>query len=97
MKIKNTILIACVLSMIVFVGCGGGSIESDAQKLADIECEAKKIVERTGSGDMSTLEESAKLSSKAMELSAELEKKYTTEADKEAFLKAYLKARENCK
>ena len=95
MKKLMTTLGAVLLSCMLLVGCGG-SIESDAKKVADLQCKAQKLASKASSGDMSVITESSKLALEAESLVKEIERKYTSESDKEKFSKALLKAMSNC-
>lgn len=97
MKKLMTIFGAILLASTILTSCGGGSIESDAKKLAELECKAEKLVQKATSGDMSVMEESTKLASESMTLSKELEEKYTSDSDKKKLYEALLKERGNCK
>ncbi len=93
MKIFGAIMIASL----ILTSCGGGSIENDAKKVAELQCKAQKLMQKASSGDMSLVEESTKLTSEAVALQKELDGKYTSDADKEVFGKALLKEMANCK
>lgn len=84
------------MSSLFLVGCGSDSIESDAKRLAEIQCKAQKLVEQAASGDMSVLEESTQLAAESEALTNELESKYTSDADQEKFARALLKEIGNC-
>lgn len=86
-----------IASAIFMSSCGGGSIESDAKKVADLQCKAQKLIENASDGDMSVLEESTKLIKEADDLTRELEEKYTSDLDKKKFAEALIKASRNCK
>ena len=96
MKKLMTISGAMMIASIILTSCGGGSIESDAKKVAELQCKAKKLMQKATSGDMSVMEESTKLASEATTLSKEMEGKYTSDSDKEKFAKALLKEMGNC-
>ena len=91
-----TFLGAILLTASVLTSCGGGSIESDAKKVAELQCKAQKLVEKASSGDMSVMEESQKLSAEAASLMTEMEGKYTSESDQKAFGEALVKEAGNC-
>jgi hypothetical protein len=86
-----------IMTALIFTACNSGSIESDAKKVADLQCKAQKLMQKATSGDMSVLEESTKLSTEATALGVELEGKYTSDSDKKKFAEALLKEMENCK
>ena len=87
---------ALMIASLILSSCGGGSIESDAKRLADLECKGNQLMKKASSGDMSVLEESTKLATEAQELMKELEDKYSSDSDKEKLREAYLKAKKNC-
>lgn len=93
-KLVRLFAIACVA--VAMMSCGG-SVDSDAQRLADLQCKAQKLIAKAQSGDMSVMEESTKLAAEATALKTELEGKYTSDDDKAKLAEAYLKAMANCK
>ena len=97
MKKVTTIFGTILFASLILLGCGGGSIESDAKKVAELQCKAQQLMEKATSGDMSVMEESTKLASEAADLSKEMEGKYTSDSDKEKFAEALLKEMGNCK
>ncbi len=97
MKQFTTIFGAILFATIILTSCGGGSIESDAKKVAELQCKAQKLMQKATSGDMSVMEESTKLASEAATLSKEMEGKYKDAADYQKFTTAYLKAMGDCK
>ncbi len=96
MKKAITFLGAILFALTILTSCGGGSIESDAKKVAELQCKALKLMQKATSGDMSVIEESTKLSSEADALYKELEDKYTSDYDKKKFAAALLKEMGNC-
>ena len=89
MKKGMTFLGAILLTASVLTSCGG-SVESDAKKLAELQCKAQKV-------DPTNMEEAKKLAEEAATLSKELQGKYSSEADAKAFGEAMLKEIGNCK
>jgi len=77
-----TILGAIMIASTLLTSCGGGSIEKDAKEIAEIQCKAQKLIEKSTSGDMSLIEESTKLALESEILLKELEEKYTSDSDK---------------
>jgi hypothetical protein len=75
----------------------GGSIESDAKKVAKLTCEAQTLALEAMSGDTSLAKKSQKLIEKATELKREMEQKYTSAEDREKFAKALMNEAGNCK
>jgi hypothetical protein len=96
MKKLMTIFGAILFASAILSSCGGGSIESDAKKVAELQCEAQKLIQEATLGDMSVIEESNKLASEAADLSKELEGKYTSDSDKQKFAEALMKEMGNC-
>ncbi len=93
MKVFGVIL----FTSLFLTSCGGSSIESDAKRVAELQCKAQKLMQKATSGDMSVIEESTKLTSEAATLSKEIEGKYTSDSDKKKFAEALLKEMGNCK
>jgi hypothetical protein len=98
-KMKNvmTIFGAVLFASVMLVSCGGDSIQSDAKKVAELQCKAQELMQKATSGDMSVVEESTKLANEAATLSKEMEGKYTSDSDKQKFSEALLKEMGNCK
>jgi hypothetical protein len=88
---------AILFASTIFISCGGNSIESDAKKVAELQCKAQKLIQKANSGDNSILEESTKLASELTTLSKEMEGKYSSDSDKKKFAEALLKEMGNCK
>ena len=86
-----------LFASLIMTSCGSGSIESDAKKVAELQCKAQQLMKKATSGDMSVIEESSKLTSEAATLSKEMEGKYTSDSDKKKFAEALLKAMGDCK
>lgn len=82
---RRIFLLASTAFVMILTSCGG-SADSDAKKLAELQCKIMK-----NPGDAASLQKEAK------ELSDKLEGKYTSEADKKKFAEAYLKAMGECK
>jgi len=91
-------VVACVGLLVT--ACGG-SVESDAQRLANLQCKVQKLLAKAQakaqSGDMSVMAEATKITAEATALKSELESKYTSDEDKAKLAEAFLKALENCK
>ena len=87
---------AILFASIILTSCGG-SIDSDAKKVADLQCKYQKLMQKASSGDMSVLSENTKFAAEVAELTKEMEGKYTSSADKEKFSIALLKAMGDCK
>jgi hypothetical protein len=96
MKKLMTIFGAILFASTILTSCGGGSIESDAKKVAELQCKAQELMQKATSGDMSVMEESTKLASEAANLSKEMERKYTSDSDKQKFAEALLKEMGKC-
>ena len=92
-----TILGATLFASLILISCNGGSIESDAKKIADVQCRSKQLMQKAIMGDMSEMAESSKLASESIALSKQIEGKYTSDSDKKKFAEALLKAMGNCK
>ena len=86
-----------IFASVIMSSCGGSSIQSDAKKVAELQCKAIKLMQKAASGDTSIIEESTKLSTEAASLTKEMEGKYTSESDQKEFSEALLKEMGNCK
>jgi len=93
--VKTYLKILTLLATLILTSCGS-SIQSDAQKVADLQCEAKEIMLKAMSGDQDAVKESQELSNKANELNLKMLKKYSSPEDKQAFSRALLDANGNC-
>lgn len=87
MKKSITILGVCLLML---TSCNS-SMESDAEKLAEMQCRSYKLMEKLGKGE-STIEESNALSAEMELFDNEMKAKYTSKEDKQNFEEACLKA-----
>lgn len=87
--IKKTITI---LGMFLFVltSCSS-SMESDAEKLAEMQCRSYQLMEKLGKGE-STMEESTSLMAEMELFNKEMKAKYASDQDKQKFEEACLKA-----
>lgn len=95
---KLTFLIgAIMLASFTLTSCGGNSMESDAKKMAELQCKAMELMEKVMEGDEAAMADSEKFGKEAQDFAKEIEAKYTSEADQEAFGKAFAKEFENCK
>jgi|SRR5690554_1171186 len=97
---KLTFIGAIVMASFALSSCGGvggNSIEKDAKEMAELQCASMGLMEKVMSGDESVIEESEKYAKKAEKLQKEIEEKYSSEEDQEAFITAFLKELENCK
>jgi len=107
MRKSIQILSTVVLAVFLLSSCGN-SVERDAKKVAELQCKAEKLaakavksISQAGSSDLATIiAESQKLTAESQKLISEavsLKEKYSTEADKQKFSSAYLKAYGDCK
>lgn len=97
MKKSLSIFGALLMASVILTSCGGGSIESDAKKVAELQCKAQGLMQKAATGDMSVMEEANKLSAEAASLGKEMEGKYTSDSDKKKFAEALLNEIGNCK
>jgi len=97
MKKVKTIFGAIMIASFILTSCGEGSIESDAKKLANLQCKAQQLMQKATTGDMSIIEESTKLGAEAATLSEQMKGKYTSDSDKKKFAETLLKEMNNCK
>ena len=86
-----------MITSLILTSCGGGSIESDAKKIANLACKTIALGEKVASGDASAAEELEKVEAEGKSLSEELEKKYSTKEEKEKFEKAVMEEMGKCK
>ena len=86
-----------LFSTILLASCGS-TIESDAQKLADLMCKSQKMTQQIQSGelDASDASKSAAFAMEAAKLQEEIEGKYSSKEELKEFEKAVLKAMKNC-
>ncbi len=96
MKQVMTICGALLFASTILTSCSGGSIESDAKRVAELQCKAQKLMQRASAGDMTLMDESARLTSETLALTREIEEKYISYADKKKFGEALLKEMGNC-
>lgn len=94
-KTIQTVCVSLFLGGIILTSCGN-AIESDAKKAAALACKAQKMAVQAAAGDMSILEESAKLANEAAKLAEEMQGKYESAADAQKFMEAYQKALADC-
>lgn len=97
---KLTFIGAIVMASFALSSCGGvggSSIENDAKEMAELQCAAMDLMEKVMSGDESVMAESEEFAKKAEKLQKEIEEKYSSEEDQEAFIAAFEKELENCK
>ncbi len=90
-----TQIVAVMFAAAILTSCGG-SIESDAKKLAKLLCEGNELEKKGLSGDESAMQESLELASEAVSLGLELRGKYTSADDKKEFTQALLKEMGKC-
>ena len=76
-------LFATMLVALFLTSCG--SIESDAKKVAAIQCEAQEMAMKALQGDASFMEESQKLAAKVEKLNKEMSEKYNSAEDQLKF------------
>jgi hypothetical protein len=97
MKMKNLMFTGLILiALTILSSCGSGAVESDAKKLAELQCKAQNLDEKVSSGDEAALEESLELAGEIIELAAELEEKYKSDSELEEFRQALAKEMGNC-
>jgi hypothetical protein len=81
--------------VVILTSCS--SVESDAKKVAELQCKAQKMALKVSAGDMSAIEESTKLAAEAVTLAEEMKGKYTTDSERQKFTEALLQELRNCK
>lgn len=95
MKKSITIFGAIIFATFTLTSCGS-SVESDAKKLAELQCKSQKLSEKVLSGDMSVSAESMTLATDAAKLLQEIEGKYTTDEEKQKFEEALMQEMGKC-
>ena len=91
MKVLNHILSSALIFMFI-VSCGS-SIQSDAKKVAKLQCEAQKLSRGL---EASSIEESQELLQEANKLMQKLKKKYKSTEEIQELQAAVSKAMGNC-
>ena len=84
------------IALVLQVGCGGASPESDAKRMAALVCKAKRLAERAVRGDKSVVQESERLTKQAAALGEQLRGKYTSATQLNRFTKALEKEMNAC-
>jgi ABC-type phosphate/phosphonate transport system substrate-binding protein len=82
---RKILSMALTASLLFMLASCGGSAESDAKKLAELQCKTMKNPTDTA------------LQKEAQELSDKLKTKYSSEDDQKKFAEVYLKAIAECK
>ena len=88
---KITQIITVITFALVTLSSCSSSIESDAQKVADIQCKVQKLI-----NNPSALEKSQKLMNEIKVLTQKMQGKYSSFEDKQKFAEALSKAKANC-
>lgn len=96
MKKSITVFGAMVFATLILTSCGS-TVESDAKKLAELQCKSQKLSQKILAGDMSVSAESMSLAADAAKFSQEIKGKYTTDEEKKRFSEALLKEMGDCK
>ncbi|HOZ14268.1 MAG TPA: hypothetical protein PK784_05730 [Tenuifilaceae bacterium] len=97
MKKVMTVFATMMFVSFIMLGCSNNSIEQDAKKVAELYCKAQKLALKATQGDISVMEEAAKLTEEADALSKEMEGKYTSDSDAEKFAVTLEKEMGKCK
>ena len=92
---KKTIKTTWTIAALILASCGS-SISSDAQKVAELQCEAQDLQKKAMSGDSSLMTDAQELISKANALTQELQRKYASIEDRQEFQSALADAMGNC-
>ena len=96
MKKSITVLGAVLFASLILTSCGS-SVESDAKKLAELQCESQKLSEKILAGDISVTTESMNLAADAAKLAEEVKEKYTSDEEIKKFEEALMNEMGNCK
>lgn len=91
LKIVTLITFVCT----ILVSCS--SPESDAKKLAEMQCKMQKIMQKASSGDMTVINEGDALEKEIKTMEIELASKYTKEEDKKIIESILMNEMKNCK
>jgi len=87
---KKTIQTFVLIIILTLSSCSS-SIESDAQKVADIQCKVQKLI-----NDPSSLEKSQKLMNEIKTLTQKMQHKYSSFEEQQKFAQALSEATANC-
>jgi hypothetical protein len=90
MKKSISIFGTLVFTSFILASCSS-SVESDAVKLAEIQCKSYELFEKVGKGE-AKLEESTSLLAEMELFNKEMKTKYASDEDKQKFEEACLKA-----
>ncbi len=95
-KIKAIVI---YFTLIGINGCDSNNLEKDAKRLADIQCRAQKLMTKASANalDTSVLSEAQKLKAESEGLLDELNKKYSSQTDKQKMAEILLKELQSCK
>ena len=93
-KILKMMGVAMFVTLLV-TSCAS-SVESDAKKVANIQCEVQDATMRIMQGDASVQKEMQKLSSKLEKLNKEMLEKYSSLEEQNKFAKAVANALGDC-
>ncbi|MEW4923531.1 hypothetical protein [Algibacter sp. 2305UL17-15] len=90
------LLSSILLSATLFLTSCGGSISSDAQEVADLQCKAKKLQQKAMTGDASSMKDAQEFMAEATNLVQKMNAKYSSLEEKQEFQEALLKASSDC-
>ena len=96
MRTKRTIISGILVICCISLSSCGGSISSDAQKVADLQCEAMKLQQEVISGDTSSSEEAKEFMAEASALVQKMNAKYSSFEEKQEFQQALMEAKADC-
>jgi|GEM_PF-5453126 len=90
--------LAVLFSSSTLISCNGTSsaIKDDAKKLAELNCKMQDMTQKSGSGNLSDFSESMKLTSEIIQLTLQMNEKYSSAQDNEKFNKALAEAMKDC-
>lgn len=86
---KNLLIV--IIALFLF-SCGGNEMEKDAKKLAKLTLKMSELSKKVAGGDKSAVSEATDAGTKVVELTDELQKKYSSKEDEDKFSALYLKA-----
>jgi hypothetical protein len=93
---KITTILGAIFFTVILISCGSNSIDSDAKRVAELQCKSQQLMLKAASGDMDIVAENNNLMIELAELAEEMEGKYSSDSDKEKFSKALMKEMLNC-
>ncbi len=95
MKKLITTFVTLFFVSFLLISCGN-SMESDAKKLAELQCKSQNLI-KNSSGDLTKVEEATKTAQEYSDMMQKMQSKYSSNSDQIKFNQALLKEMEKCK